>query len=113
MITAVIPVYNEEESLAQLHAELSEVAEQNNYDLEIVLIDDGKIAAYDALPDGQDEIIDATDKIVAPGLIDMHVHLREPGHEYVASLLATPRRHGELVRQIENGMQGGQEFERD
>ncbi len=30
--------------------------------------------------------------------------LRDPGHEYVAALLATPRRHGELVRQIENGI---------
>ena len=28
------------------------------------------------------EIIDATGKIVAPGLVDMHVHLREPGQEY-------------------------------
>lgn len=27
-------------------------------------------------------IIDACGKIVCPGLIDMHVHLREPGHEY-------------------------------
>ena len=26
--------------------------------------------------------IDATGKIVTPGLVDMHVHLREPGHEY-------------------------------
>ncbi len=41
MITAVIPVYNEEESLAQLHAELSEVAQQNDYELEIVFVDDG------------------------------------------------------------------------
>ncbi|WEK52961.1 MAG: dihydroorotase [Candidatus Cohnella colombiensis] len=28
------------------------------------------------------EIIDASGKLIAPGLIDMHVHLREPGFEY-------------------------------
>ena len=27
------------------------------------------------------ELIDASDKIVIPGLIDMHVHFREPGRE--------------------------------
>ncbi len=27
-------------------------------------------------------IIDASQKLIVPGLIDMHVHLREPGHEY-------------------------------
>ena len=33
--------------------------------------------------DGLDiEIIDASGKIVTPGLVDMHVHLREPGQEY-------------------------------
>ncbi len=28
------------------------------------------------------QVIDAQGKIVAPGLVDMHVHLREPGQEY-------------------------------
>ncbi|MEW6413125.1 MAG: dihydroorotase [Candidatus Zixiibacteriota bacterium] len=28
-----------------------------------------------------DQIVDATDKLVVPGLIDIHVHLREPGRE--------------------------------
>ncbi|SPD72256.1 Dihydroorotase [uncultured Desulfobacterium sp.] len=27
-------------------------------------------------------IIDASKKLIVPGLVDMHVHLREPGHEY-------------------------------
>ncbi len=46
-----------------------------------LLVADGRIAAYDATPAGQETVIDAAGKIVAPGLIDMHVHLREPGFE--------------------------------
>jgi len=46
-----------------------------------LLIADGRIAAYDASSGDQDLAIDAGGKIVAPGLIDMHVHLREPGFE--------------------------------
>ena len=47
-----------------------------------VLVIDGKIAAVK--PDinfSADYNYDATGKIVTPGLIDMHVHLREPGQE--------------------------------
>lgn len=46
-----------------------------------LLIEEGRIAGYDVSPNGQDRIIDAAGKIVSPGLIDMHVHLREPGRE--------------------------------
>ena len=46
-----------------------------------LLVADGRIAAFDAKPTGQETVIDAAGKIVAPGLIDMHVHLREPGFE--------------------------------
>ena len=46
-----------------------------------VLVDNGRIAAYDVPPGAQTTILDAAGKIVAPGLIDMHVHLREPGQE--------------------------------
>lgn len=46
-----------------------------------LLICDGKIAEIDPPHQQADEVIDAAGKIVAPGLIDMHVHLREPGHE--------------------------------
>jgi len=49
-----------------------------------VLIEDGKIARVGerlTAPQGATDI-DATGKWVCPGFIDMHVHLREPGHEY-------------------------------
>ena len=46
-----------------------------------VLIEDGKIAAYDVHPRGDEKIIDAAGKNVAPGLVDIHTELREPGCE--------------------------------
>jgi dihydroorotase len=57
-----------------------------------ILIEDGKIREINTAgkeqkrKDGEDfqvdRIIDASGLIVLPGLIDMHVHLREPGFEY-------------------------------
>ncbi len=48
-----------------------------------VLIVDGKIAKVGGnLAENASDIIDATDLTVTPGLIDMHVHLREPGFEH-------------------------------
>jgi dihydroorotase len=46
-----------------------------------LLIADGKVVGLDAEARADDHVIDASGKIVAPGLIDMHVHLREPGRE--------------------------------
>jgi len=46
-----------------------------------LLLAEGRVAGYDVASDGQDTMIDAAGKIVTPGLIDMHVHLREPGRE--------------------------------
>lgn len=41
MLSTVIPVYNEVDSLAPLHEELSQVARREGYELEVVLVDDG------------------------------------------------------------------------
>jgi len=47
-----------------------------------VLIEDGTLTRVDtALPENADEVIDATGLLIFPGLIDCHVHFREPGHE--------------------------------
>ena len=51
-----------------------------------ILIENGKIVSIgtpqSSIINHQSSIINASGKIVTPGLIDMHVHLREPGHEY-------------------------------
>ncbi len=46
-----------------------------------LLIEDGRIASCDTAQHEAHEVIDATGKIVCPGLIDMHTELREPGCE--------------------------------
>ena len=59
-----------------------------------VLLRDGRVAAVEA-PGGfkgvkaketGSQVIDASGMIVAPGLVDVHVHLREPGQTYKESI---------------------------
>jgi len=47
-----------------------------------VLVRDGRIASLGPASGGTDQVIDAAGLVVAPGLVDLHVHLREPGFEY-------------------------------
>jgi dihydroorotase len=47
-----------------------------------VVIEQGRIAAIGKNMEASGEVFDATGLVVAPGFIDMHVHLREPGFEH-------------------------------
>src|SRR5215468_4305092 len=52
-----------------------------------VLIVDGRIAGVAPnLSSPKAEVFDASGMIVAPGFIDMHVHLREPGFEHAENI---------------------------
>jgi dihydroorotase len=46
-----------------------------------LLVENGKVAAYDAGVESADQVIDASGMIVAPGLVDLNAQLREPGRE--------------------------------
>lgn len=58
-----------------------------------LLVQDGAIAAVGsglAAPDGAD-VRDVRGRVVAPGLVDVHVHLREPGNEDVETIASGAR----------------------
>ena len=61
-----------------------------------VLVEDGRIAAIGDIPgeesaDSGTNVIDCSAKIVCPGFIDLHAHLREPGYEYKEDILTGSR----------------------
>ncbi len=58
-----------------------------------LLVQNGKIAALGVNLATREGIptIDATGKVVCPGFIDLHVHLREPGYEYKETIATGTR----------------------
>ncbi len=58
-----------------------------------IAIKDGRItelsqSPFDAKRLSQATVIDAAGKLVLPGLVDLHVHLREPGEEYKETIVS-------------------------
>ena len=57
-----------------------------------LLIRDGRVAAiYERVNEKDAEVFDAAGLIVAPGFVDLHVHLREPGFEYKETIASGAR----------------------
>lgn len=57
-----------------------------------IYVEDGVIEAVgDRIEREADTVIDAAGKIVAPGLVDLHVHFREPGYEYKEDIASGSR----------------------
>ncbi|MGP1484819.1 MAG: dihydroorotase [Campylobacter sp.] len=53
-----------------------------------ILIQDDKISLITTDEPNADKVIDATGKVIMPGLIDMHVHFRDPGLEYKDDIIS-------------------------
>lgn len=66
---------------------------ENNFDgLADILLENGKVVKIDKnIKADKAKAIDAKDKLVIPGLIDMHTHLRQPGREDEETFLTASR----------------------
>ena len=57
-----------------------------------LLLEDGRVVGLERSIETSDaEVVNVAGKVVTPGLIDVHVHLREPGQEYKETVLSGTR----------------------
>jgi dihydroorotase len=62
--------------------------ESNRDEIADILVEEGIITKINKNINKDADVINADGKIVAPGLIDVHVHFREPGAEYKEDILS-------------------------
>jgi dihydroorotase len=74
------------------HGRIIDPANKRNEVADLLMVD-GRIAPLSQLPtlNSQPDEIDATNLIVSPGLIDLHVHLREPGFGWKETIASGAR----------------------
>ena len=79
--------------------------QQGELERKTIIIDEGKIKKIAGLEDqavcgsekSAQSVTDASGKLVIPGLIDMHVHLREPGFEHKETIETGARSAAKVV----------------
>jgi dihydroorotase len=64
------------------HARVIDPSQRLDEGLDILLVDGQVARLAERIEDADAEVLDATGLVAAPGFIDAHVHLREPGFEH-------------------------------
>lgn len=68
------------------------LSKDNQTQLVDVLIEDGRVVALaETLQETVDTVINADGALLTPGLVDVHVHFREPGYAYKETILTGSR----------------------
>ena len=77
--------------MRNLHIKNGRIIDPANHREELadLFVVDGRIS--NRPPEGKCEVLDATGLVVAPGLIDIHVHLREPGQSHKETIATATR----------------------
>lgn len=95
MFSIVIPVYNERDNLAELHARLTAEAEKLNRDFELILVDDGS-------KDGSAEILDS---LAAKDSRVVAIHLARNCGQTAALMAGIDQSRGEIIMPMDGDLQ--------